>query len=110
MRLIDADAYIEKVRHEAKAMPQKQGETFVILSEWIIEKTPSIESRCGEWISCSERLPSGDVQVLVSVCVNDALWNIILMPAQSVKEYYKRGHINAWMPLPQPYEEHKEDE
>ena len=43
MRPIDADAYVEKVRHEAKAMPQKQGETFVTLSEWIMEKTPSVE-------------------------------------------------------------------
>ena len=50
MRLINADAYMEKVRYEAKAMPQKQGETFVILSEWIMEKTPSIERNCGEWI------------------------------------------------------------
>ena len=50
MRPIDADAYMEKVRYEAKAMPQKQGETFVILSEWIMEKTPSIESKRGKWI------------------------------------------------------------
>lgn len=50
MRLINADAYMEKVRHEAKAMPQKQGKTFVTLSEWIMEKTPSIESKRGEWI------------------------------------------------------------
>ena len=50
MRLINADAYMEKVRHEAKAMPQKQGEIFVTLSEWIMEKTPSIEPKRGEWI------------------------------------------------------------
>ena len=50
MRLINADAYMEKVKHEAKAMPQKQGKIFVILSEWIMEKTPSIEPKRGEWI------------------------------------------------------------
>lgn len=53
MRLINADAYMEKVRHEAKAMPQKQGKIFVTLSEWIMEKTPSIEPKRGEWISNS---------------------------------------------------------
>ena len=53
MRLINADAYMEKVRYEAKAMPQKQGETFVTLSEWIMEKTPSIEPKRGEWIQTS---------------------------------------------------------
>lgn len=60
-----------------------------------------------KWIPCEERLPSGDGQVLVNVCVNDAPWSIILMSSDSVKEYYKRGHINAWMPLPEPYKENK---
>lgn len=56
MRLIDADAYMEKVRHEAKAMPQKQGETFVTLSEWIMEKTPSVEPN----LILPERMERGD--------------------------------------------------
>jgi DNA-directed RNA polymerase subunit RPC12/RpoP len=49
MRLIDADAYMEKVRHEAKAMPRNEGATFVTLSEWIMEKTPSVKPKQGEW-------------------------------------------------------------
>ena len=53
MRLIDADAYMEKVRHEVKAMPRNEGETFVTLSEWIMEKTPSVKSKQGEWINRS---------------------------------------------------------
>ena len=63
MRLIDADAYMEKVRHEAKAMPRNEGETFVTLSEWIMEKTPSVEPKQGEWI--------GD---RCSVCGTERAW------------------------------------
>ena len=56
-----------------------------------------------QWIPCSERLPEGDANVLVNVCVPNAPWKIILMPAQSVKDQYQRKHVNAWMPLPEPY-------
>ena len=40
-RLIDADKYLAKVNSEAQAMPEEQGETFVLLTEWILEKTPT---------------------------------------------------------------------
>lgn len=61
------------------------------------------------WIPCYKRLPSGDGPVLVNVCIRDASWKIILMEAEDVKEHYKRGHINAWMPVPQMYEEGDHD-
>lgn len=56
MRLIDADAYMEKVEREAQAMPQEKGEDFIILSEWIMEKTPSVEPKQGEWIDIPRKM------------------------------------------------------
>ena len=73
----------------------------------VVKYAPSID--IPQWIPCGERLPRGDAQVLVSVSVADAPWSIILMSASSVGEYYRRGHIDAWMPLPKPYGE-REDE
>lgn len=49
MRIIDADAYLEKARYEAKGMPTEKGEDFVAYTEWLIGKTPTIEPKQGEW-------------------------------------------------------------
>lgn len=61
----------------------------------------------GEWIPCSERLPQGNPceAVLVSVCADDALHDVVFMLARRVEDYYKKGWVNAWMPSPQPYGE-----
>ena len=59
------------------------------------------------WIPCSERLPEEDdvKNVLVTVNKRYALYDVILLPSKSVKTEYKMGHIDAWMPLPEPYRE-----
>ena len=57
---------------------------------------PSAESKQGEWIPCSERLPSKGVPVLVNGIMEDA-------PPITISDdaplYYESGWINAWMPL-----------
>lgn len=65
-----------------------------------------------EWIPCGEQLPKEDdtAQVLVSVNERYAFYPIILMPSNSVKTEYKLGHIDAWMPLPEPYMREGEQE
>lgn len=100
--MINEDDLVKQI-DEFPTMP-----SFLDILE-MIKEAPTIEPKRGEWIPCSERLPRGDVQVLVSVSVADAPWSIILMSASSVGEYYRRGHIDAWMPLPKPYRERKED-
>lgn len=40
-RLVDADKYLAKAEHEATAMPEVQGESFVMLTDWLIGKTPT---------------------------------------------------------------------
>lgn len=49
-RYINADALIEKARHEAKGLDVKN---FDILVEWLVDKTPLADVRenvRGEWI------------------------------------------------------------
>lgn len=73
-----------------------------------IEEAPSIdiEPKRGEWIPCSERLPSNfseDETVLVTTDVDGD--RVIPMFAFDVKSFYRKGYISAWMPLPEPYRE-----
>ena len=58
-----------------------------------------------QWIPCAERLPGKDdtAFVLVNVDIYERPFDIILVPANSVNQMFKLGHINAWMPLPDPY-------
>lgn len=53
------------------------------------------------WIPCSERLPSKGVAVLVNGTMYDAPPITISTDAPY---YYEQGWINAWMPLPKPWE------
>lgn len=66
------------------------------------KKIPAVEPK-REWIPCSEKLPKEETHVLVNVCVDEAPWSIIVAPGNLIKEYYERGYINAWMPLPEPW-------
>ena len=77
-----------------------------------IKKLPSIdiEPKRGEWIPCSERLPSGEDAVLVNTCAFDAIYDVVFMMAKDVERFYERGYVNAWMPSPEPYGERKESE
>ena len=69
-----------------------------------IEAIPSADRLQGEWIPCSERLPSefsDDERVLATTEV-DGL-GVILTPTYYVKSWYRKGYITAWMPLPAPW-------
>lgn len=48
VRLIDADAVIEKANHEAEAMSGSLKEYFGQLVEWIVDKTPTVIETEGE--------------------------------------------------------------
>ncbi len=62
----------------------------------------AIESlKQNQWIPCSERLPSKGMPVLVNGIMEGAPPMTISTDAP---HYYKEGWINAWMPLPKPYE------
>ena len=78
---------------------------FEVMVE-IIEDAPSVipKPKEGEWIPCSERLPSefsDDERVLVTTDVDEM--GVIFMPIYDVKSWYRKGCITAWMPLPEPW-------
>ena len=68
-----------------------------------IRAIPSADRPQGEWIPCSERLPSGEDAVLVSTCAFDAIYDVVFMRAEDVGRFYECGHVNAWMPSPEPW-------
>ncbi len=60
------------------------------------------------WIPVSERLPDNDESVLISNShgVTKAWWNGRCWTSIAVKEYKT---VTAWMPLPEPYQEGKNE-
>lgn len=61
-----------------------------------------------EWILCSEKLPSGPRQVLVTVLWHEPHDNFEVTLGEYWDEPegwgdWKDGEVIAWMPLPTPY-------
>lgn len=57
-----------------------------------------------QWIPCEERLPREDELILVNVIHPDRVYPIILCIGKDAYAMAEHGDINAWMPLPKPYE------
>lgn len=55
------------------------------------------------WIPCSELLPAYGQTVLASVCAEDAEWKIIIV-CYKEEDFWLDGKIDAWQPLPDPYQ------
>ena len=70
-----------------------------------IEDFPSADVDIPQWIPFNERFPDTEEQVLVNVIVKDAPWLIVLMRGKIAIDFCKKGQINAWMPLPEPFKE-----
>lgn len=124
MRPIDADALKDKLQQHHdfwvmawggfSKMPISDKKRVDEITNCIAEvvNAPTIDA-LSEWIPCSERLPSefsDDERVLATTDVDVDGLGVILMPAYDVKSWYLKGYISAWMPLPKPYEEVKENE
>ncbi len=62
------------------------------------------EGKTEEWIPCEERLPREDELILVNVIHPDRVYPIILCIGKDAYAMAEHGDINAWMPLPKPYE------
>ena len=68
---------------------------------------PSAEA---EWIPVSERLPEKDELVLVTVWNDVSIaWRNIYGGWESAEDMYEKGDVTAWMPLPKPYREEKQN-
>lgn len=68
-----------------------------------LRNSPTYLQSAQQWIPCSERLPDNDESVLISNShgVTKAWWNGRFWTSIAVKKY---KIVNAWMPLPKPYE------
>ena len=64
----------------------------------VVEKLPKV----GEWIPCSERLPSYGDKVLASVDVFKGRHPVTIIEYGG-ECFWTNGTILAWMPLPEPY-------
>lgn len=108
MRLIDADRLKKEVLKwlpsdpcgiEEKEIPFETDIVISLLME--IEEAPTIE---GEWIPCSERLPreySNEKSVLATTDVDEL--RVIIMPADDIESWYRKGYVSAWMSMPEPW-------
>lgn len=109
MRLIDADALIQKANYEADGMTEPFKSQIGVLVEWLVDKTTTIEpERTGKWIPLRERLPE------------DGKWCLFTDGVSMSVERYKEDALDhffpegrwfsledavAWMPLSEPYRE-----
>lgn len=119
MRVIDADAFDERVRVAGGMSEEELTEDFkdgVQTVLYMLSKQPTIQFE-PHWISCSERLPENEhktywvctdigyqcecrwtnVNPIWTALTTDWHWNIFDTP-----QYTK---VVAWMTLPEPYEE-----
>ena len=100
MRLIDADALIDK----AKEYGGYYEDTVYAVPLADISDAPSIEPKRGEWIPCSERLPKENTEVLMSL-----EWGVDIGEYRNGEwhsewiNHYDDGNVLAWMPLPKPW-------
>ena len=114
MRLIDADALIERLR-KARLIFDKNEARFESLGigyaiEIIEQETPTIS----QWIPCSERLPELEkigwsADILLTDGVN--IWVGWCVLGKEWADYGKAVTSDkpiAWMPLPEAYKERSE--
>ena len=127
MRLIDADALIKKAYDEAEGMAEPYDD-FGVLVEWIVSKSPTIESE-PKWIPTSKKpdpdLPEEEMSGYFLVTlhtygnigfdmdeyeVKKMRWNRVngwVLPVHSpawIEEALTQD-ITAWEPCPEPYRE-----
>ena len=65
------------------------------------------ETKTGEWIPVSERLPDEDGEYMVTQ-KNGSVGRYVFNRNGNSAEYFKRCAL-AWMPLPEPYREGSEE-
>lgn len=112
MRLIDAGELYTKLMRDWDTMDSEEFERAVFRR---LTNAPTI----GGWIPIDERLPKGGQYVLVSFS-NATIVDIgrcekaygggAFYPGDVDTSYSTYGlFVNAWMPLPEPYEEEDDD-
>lgn len=110
-RLIDIDRFLRTLNSTAHVSGletmSKVAETmaFMIEAQWVLFPEKIKES---EWIPVSERLPEEDACYLVTTSETNN--DIIDIAYYTEGIWHKASRIKAWMPLPEPYKEGKQDD
>lgn len=114
-RMIYADEAIKRITAEYnKREAYTTGGLKLAWIEQAISGTPTVDAvpvRHGSWIPCSERLPAKTGHYLCSFKKPNRIDNIFVDLAYWTggRWYgYLANEINAWMPLPDRYEEKAE--
>ena len=117
MRLIDADALIEKWYEVNDIGPEDRGARFIGYSEIprFINNAPTVETTGdyisrAEWIPVSDRMPEDGQGVIVTVDDNDYEIKVgsCIYSNGRFHSLYNDLTVLAWMPLPKPYREESE--
>lgn len=115
MRLIDADAfkeYMRKALEETRGCYPDKGEWAEAVTEQFckdIDDQPTVEPE-PHWIPCSEKLPEKCGVYLVSG--SNWVWLCELVQIMTVYGWANDARnpvVTAWMPLPEPYKENKDE-
>ncbi len=79
--------------------------------EEIIDEAPTVEMPHGEWVQCSDRLPTAEdgERVLVHLSFDKPACEYVYIPWKTVGFEYQVGHIDAWFAIPK-YEKRGESE
>ena len=105
MRLIDADALLDKVQDYGEGQ-----ERLMLIDPYWVRKAPTVERPHGEWIPCSERLPEESGEYYVSG--GDKVWicSFLIIPTfiGGWCNNVSNPVVEAWMELPKPYEAESE--
>ena len=98
---------------------EKAKELKEILGSLRVE-VKAIDEPESRWIPCSERLPADGMQVLFSadekthagefsICLNTGFYDLAEWNDEESDGYYHVYDVDAWMPLPEPYNDAKQD-
>ena len=90
-------------RSDAIEHAEVNGESreFILRMIDYLEDAETVEPKHGEWIPCSERLPSEDASVIAQY--SDGSITAIKHARPSYWNRITTHRIVAWMPLPEPY-------
>jgi len=85
------------------------------LAKTYVEQLPSAQPE-SQWIPCSERLPHYSETVIVSILDDTGDYNLnytdvgwITHDGTWIVDNDENNMVTAWMPLPEPYKERREE-
>ena len=114
MRLIDADALIERLQNDAEHMVDGIFKLAVHSTINDIKHAPTVESERKEndWNLCSDRLPEKEGRYLITVDKNgerDVNEEFFYFRKDGTPSWHLSENVSAWMPLPEPYGGEQDD-